>query len=527
MFKKSLAFILAIIIMSVPVLADISFIDIDASHWGYQSVNKLVNDGTVKGYEDGSFRPDNTVTRAEFVKMIGVGPERRTTDFVDVPSTHWGYEYIMTSGFDVSGDSFLPDKAITRGETIELLWKRGGSVTGIVAPKIITDQYSKNPDAVAWAYNHKIMLGDDGLSLRLDDSLSRVEAAALIIRARETDFNAPQADFKDSVNENILKTVFESYNLFDEAVAYNPSATVTNGEMSRAALRLAADEYNLLYSNYVATPSFEHEYAKDTTIIADRCIKKDYATAAFADAKAKVDDTVSAFAFAAIQKSNKLLSYGNTNNFYKDVATGIDSRKNVFLTFAYENGIQLKAGGSIGASSDVTHKDIAALLLQIDYLVGMETSFSTLKNEDGKFIRDDVKLNYNMGTYPANKDSFACIIAGIDNRVYEKSTGGVNPEGTYNFAREYGDMFMGKLTQLVSFMKKNYAMDVELVMYPNLVWDNGKGFSLRLLCKVISIDKPLTIAEVFGDTLIIPQDGTITAGSEYFIEITTPYTIFM
>ena len=81
MLKKVLAVVLAISMLGIPAFSASMFADLPESHWGYPSVNKLVADGTVKGYEDGTFRPDNTVTRAEFVKMMGVGPERRGSDF--------------------------------------------------------------------------------------------------------------------------------------------------------------------------------------------------------------------------------------------------------------------------------------------------------------------------------------------------------------------------------------------------------------------------------------------------------------
>lgn len=49
----------------------VSFSDI-SGHWAEDSVNLATDKGYVNGYEDGTFRPDQTVTRAEFVKMIDV-----------------------------------------------------------------------------------------------------------------------------------------------------------------------------------------------------------------------------------------------------------------------------------------------------------------------------------------------------------------------------------------------------------------------------------------------------------------------
>ena len=131
----SLVLMLTVLLSSMAVMAAPSFTDMGADHWAMPSVEKLVNEGTIRGYEDGSFRPDNTVTRAEFVKMIGKGTEKREEEFDDVNESHWGYEYIIYSGLEGTGNNFEPDRAITRGETVELLWTRAGGKTGIKAPE--------------------------------------------------------------------------------------------------------------------------------------------------------------------------------------------------------------------------------------------------------------------------------------------------------------------------------------------------------------------------------------------------------
>ena len=137
--KKTVSIILtlALIFSSFAVMNAfaVSFSDLEG-HWGKSYIDVLVNDGTINGYDDGTFRPDGTVTRAEFVKMIGKGSEKTDVVYTDVPADHWGYDYIMYSGLDVSGTQFMPDKAITRGEVLNLIWKRNGSKTGISAPSV-------------------------------------------------------------------------------------------------------------------------------------------------------------------------------------------------------------------------------------------------------------------------------------------------------------------------------------------------------------------------------------------------------
>ena len=40
------------------------FTDLSENHWAYANIQQLVSEGTIKGYPDGTFRPEATVTRA-------------------------------------------------------------------------------------------------------------------------------------------------------------------------------------------------------------------------------------------------------------------------------------------------------------------------------------------------------------------------------------------------------------------------------------------------------------------------------
>ena len=75
--------------------------DIDG-HWAYDDILALAAKGIAQGYADGTFKPDNSVTRAETVVMIarlfGRTDEFNTDRiFSDVPATHWAYAYIMNA----------------------------------------------------------------------------------------------------------------------------------------------------------------------------------------------------------------------------------------------------------------------------------------------------------------------------------------------------------------------------------------------------------------------------------------------
>ena len=77
------------------------FSDVKVSDWYYTYLLDLKNKGIISGYEDGSFKPSNTVTREEFVKMIisAAGIELSTANegFADVSANEWFAKYVYTA----------------------------------------------------------------------------------------------------------------------------------------------------------------------------------------------------------------------------------------------------------------------------------------------------------------------------------------------------------------------------------------------------------------------------------------------
>lgn len=113
----------AVVSLAVAGMFDIS------AHWARDSIVRLLRAGIVSGYGDGSFRPDATLTRAAFVKMLvgaraGLLQPGDSGGFTDV-SNHWvvqqGYlgaavrsGLLVVSEYD--GWQFEPDRAISREE---------------------------------------------------------------------------------------------------------------------------------------------------------------------------------------------------------------------------------------------------------------------------------------------------------------------------------------------------------------------------------------------------------------------------
>ncbi len=172
-----------------------SFNDVSSSHWANEYINELIKLGVLNGYDDGSFRPNNNVTREEFVKIIvttcGIYDVNASCEFDDMTEDSWFYKQVASAvargiingmddgGFGVGQNITRQDAAVIISRTIESLI--GAQTTP--AASTLTDydsvsDYAK--EAVALLQELGIINGyDDGTYLPFG-SLTRAEAAAIM-----------------------------------------------------------------------------------------------------------------------------------------------------------------------------------------------------------------------------------------------------------------------------------------------------------------------------------------------------------
>ncbi|MFD0590622.1 S8 family serine peptidase [Paenibacillus sp. GCM10027627] len=107
------------------------FKDVSGSHWAKESIDKAVEKGWARGYPDGSFKPDDPITRAEMAVMIGYadGVKARmpiAKPFRDVALGEWYTPMVFAMKAEgglqgVKDNSFLPEGMASRGEFASLL----------------------------------------------------------------------------------------------------------------------------------------------------------------------------------------------------------------------------------------------------------------------------------------------------------------------------------------------------------------------------------------------------------------------
>lgn len=105
------------------------FPDVTADKWYADNIGHMENFNVVRGYLDGTFKPDQNVTRAEFAAIVSrfdkLTPSGKV-NFVDVPATHWAKEVIdsaVTKGWfgGYAGNIFKPDDPIKRSEVVAVV----------------------------------------------------------------------------------------------------------------------------------------------------------------------------------------------------------------------------------------------------------------------------------------------------------------------------------------------------------------------------------------------------------------------
>jgi hypothetical protein len=114
-----------------PAFAEAKFKDVN-NHWAQACIEELAEKKIINGYyEDGTFRPDRPVSRAEFAAMVRMAfPDAKTVrnpiDFADIPTNYWGFKAIREAyqtGFmsAYSGSIFNPTLNVTRWQVLVAL----------------------------------------------------------------------------------------------------------------------------------------------------------------------------------------------------------------------------------------------------------------------------------------------------------------------------------------------------------------------------------------------------------------------
>lgn len=222
--KKTAVLLITMVLSQTAPTAFANFTDVQTSHKNFEAINFLQEEGILKGYNDGSFKPGKSVTRAEFLKIIIEGSDLETDQteeipFKDVSEKAWYYPYVQkayhekfVNGYD--DGTFKPEQTINKVEALKIL--------ALVQDWKLPTKLSKNPFKdvprlswfaayVSYAKDHDY-LEETGETFAPSSLMSRANISEIIFRTLEKDVKDPPEEepVEDTSDEPETETETET-----------------------------------------------------------------------------------------------------------------------------------------------------------------------------------------------------------------------------------------------------------------------------------------------------------------------------
>ncbi|MDD3364479.1 MAG: S-layer homology domain-containing protein [Syntrophomonas sp.] len=158
-------------------------------HWAQSQIENLTAQNIISGYPDGYFKPDQTITRAEFTVVLVKAFKLEANNGEDFTDTadHWAKDYIATAsacgivnGYE--NGSFGPNDLITR-EQMAVMVVKAAKLDTIATGKVFSDDDKVSAwakSSVDTASSYKIISGYPDNSFKPQGSATRAEAVVVI-----------------------------------------------------------------------------------------------------------------------------------------------------------------------------------------------------------------------------------------------------------------------------------------------------------------------------------------------------------
>lgn len=161
------------------------FSDIDESHWAYAGIEKLVEAGIIEGYTDGTFNPEGNITRAELVKIVNLiysyTDKQDFANLSDIKPEDWFYDHVLIAqkaGYIIGFEdgTFRPNDDITREQLCKII-DTVNSLVDLTFDKAPADEVSTwAVEYVGRVLSNRIMSLDENSNFRATEKATRAEA---------------------------------------------------------------------------------------------------------------------------------------------------------------------------------------------------------------------------------------------------------------------------------------------------------------------------------------------------------------
>ena len=259
--KKTFSFLVALTMLLSTFIQSISvnaaFSDVAEDNRYRTAINTLTTLKVINGYEDGTFKPEQSITRAEFTKlivyMLGYGHfSTPITQFNDVPQTHWAnaniktaYDLGIINGFDET--TFKPDDPVTYEQALKMVVCTLGYQT-----------FAEGKGGYPLGYREQassLKLTKDVANVGYEENATRGVVAQIMYNALEVQMYEQVGIEWEITEKNILNDYLKVYQLKGTVVGVEDSTTAActetlyEGQMAIEDSR-SGDLYIIDYTEY-------------------------------------------------------------------------------------------------------------------------------------------------------------------------------------------------------------------------------------------------------------------------------------
>ncbi len=223
--KEMLKILLSLFVGLVIAAPTFAYPDVDSTHWAAKQIEELTEKGVIVGYPDGTFKPDDNVSRAEFASMAikALGQEHTTVaqpvTFTDIDTSFWAYDAIQKAlYFDLiscppQGEPFRPEDTVTRAESISVAVNAltTEQISDLKAKEVLSKKFADVNEVPQWflipagkaeILNMLVTIpSEDKAKIEADRPATRAEVASILYNMMEQAKLNPNAKLAEAMRK--------------------------------------------------------------------------------------------------------------------------------------------------------------------------------------------------------------------------------------------------------------------------------------------------------------------------------------
>ena len=222
--KKLLKLLLSMLVIICGAGAVLAFPDVSDTHWAASQIKELSEKGVIVGYPDGTFQPDDNVTRAEFAAMAikALGQQHaqiaQPINFTDINKEFWAYDAIQKSVYfeliscPESGQPFRPNDSVSRAESISVAVNAltTEQISKYKAMEVLNAKYKDVKEVPEWfvipagkaeILNMLVTMPSESKNISAERPATRAEVAAILYTMMEQAKLNPNAKLAEAMRK--------------------------------------------------------------------------------------------------------------------------------------------------------------------------------------------------------------------------------------------------------------------------------------------------------------------------------------